>query len=270
MSFVGNALRVQLGVVVRETRVAIGWSQKELGRRAGISQPEISKVERARVPELSFETAGRLLESLGVRASLDLRTPFLADRQRQRDAAHARCVAYVARRLQRLGWLTRTEVEIVSGTARGWIDVLAFRAADGLLLVIEVKTELEDIGLVQRQLAWYERGASQVARIGGWHARDVIAVLVVLASERNVERITFNRDLLAQTFGLRVAPLVGLLKAPAIAVPRLTGPTYARAIALIDPYERSGSWLMRTSLERRPAPPRYVNYADFMARMRAA
>ena len=48
MSMLGRTFRVQIGMFVRDTRQAIGWTQKELGHRAAMSQSEISKVERAR------------------------------------------------------------------------------------------------------------------------------------------------------------------------------------------------------------------------------
>ena len=123
------------------------------------------------------------------------------------------------------------EVEIAGGSARGWIDLLAYRPADGLLLVIEVKTELVDIGLVQRQLAWYERSAWRVARGLGWRPRSAMPLLLVLASERNVEGIGVNRILLADHFAATVREVADLVAGRQLA----TSPR--RGMALIDPYE---------------------------------
>ena len=44
------------------------------------------------------------------------------------------------------------------------MDLLAWHPATGLLLVIEVKTELHDLGANERQLNWYEREAWAAAR----------------------------------------------------------------------------------------------------------
>ena len=78
---------------------------------------------------------------------------------RQRDAVHAPCSGYANRRFRAGGWETGREVEIVHGRSHGWIDLLAFDPRTGLLLIVEIKTRLDDLGLVERQLAWYERSA---------------------------------------------------------------------------------------------------------------
>ena len=46
----------------------------------------------------------------------------------------------------------------------GWIDVLAYHPGTGMLVVIEVKTELHDIGAEQRRFASYERESYAAAR----------------------------------------------------------------------------------------------------------
>ena len=67
------------------------------------------------------------------------------------DPVHARCSAYVDRRLGASGWATAREVEIVHGRTHGWIDLLAFDRRTGMMVVIEIKTRLEDIGALERQ-----------------------------------------------------------------------------------------------------------------------
>lgn len=109
----------------------------------------VSRVERATVSP-SLEVSARLFGALGVEAELVVRVPFLMDRQRQRDPAHARCAAYVQRRLEKATWTVRREVEVVHGRSHGWIDVLAFEQRSGTLLVIEIKTQLDDLGQVER------------------------------------------------------------------------------------------------------------------------
>lgn len=260
MGALGHALRGHVGLTIRETRRAIGWSQVELGRRAAISQSEISKIERAEVDDLSFETAAGLLETLGVGVVLELRRPYLSSGGRQRDAAHARCVAYVARRLRRAGWEVRTEVEVLAGTARGWIDILAFRASDGVLLVIEVKTQIDDIGALQRQVGWYERRAWSAARSVEWRPSAVVTLVVVLATADNAEKLGANRLLLAPEFGLTAAALRQLVDGG-----MAPGRNRRRAIAMIDPYDRSRAWVSRSPVEGRARPARYSNLSDFLS-----
>jgi transcriptional regulator with XRE-family HTH domain len=128
---------VHLGMVVRDIRRTIGWSQRELARRAGVSQSLISAIENGRLLTLTFASAARLLDAMGSRLVIDATRPFLADRERQRDPGHARCVSFLVRHLRRAGWEVRTEVEVGGDRARGWIDVLAFHPILHVLLVLE-------------------------------------------------------------------------------------------------------------------------------------
>jgi transcriptional regulator with XRE-family HTH domain len=262
MSLVARSLRFRIAEVVRETRLALGWSQAELGRRAGVSQSTICRIERGGVERLTFETAARVLDTLGVRVSLDLRAPLIDDRRLQRDAGHARCVAYVARRLERQGWLVSTEVEVFRGRARGWIDLLAYRESDSTMLLVEVKTEVNDMGATLRQFSWYERDAWPTARRIGWHPRRLVGLLLILSSSRNIMRLHDNRDLLHQSFPVPIAQANRLLAGYPGA------PVAGRALALIDPYERSSRWLLRSPLHGRANGARYRDYAELVARIR--
>jgi transcriptional regulator with XRE-family HTH domain len=257
-----KAMLVDVARTVRDVRSALGWSQRELADRAGLAQSTISRIERAALSDLTVATAASILNTLGVRASLSLQTPLIADRARQNDAGHARCVAYVVRRLRRLGWVTLTEVEIVDGRSHGWIDVLAYRESDGRLLVIEVKTELVDVGRAERQLGWYERAAWDVARRHGWRPRQVTGALLVLSTQVSLERIAANREHLRQVFRMAARDL-GAMVAGAGPVDMAD-----RALAGIDPYNRSKGWLLATPLLGRVVQPRYADYAALMARIR--
>lgn len=197
---VARHFRSVIGRAVREGRLAIGWSQKELSRAAGLSTGMVAAVELGSV-NVTVDTSGRLLSMLGLAVELRIDTPF-AD-PRPRDAGHARSVAHVQRRLEAAGWLVQREVEVVHARSHGWIDVLAFQPATGILLVIEVKTEIHDLGRIERTLGWYGREAWPAARRLGWRLRIARPWLLVLATEVNEERIRDNRALLAQSFPSR-------------------------------------------------------------------
>lgn len=200
---------------------------------------------------VTVDTAGRLLSALGLTVNLRVDLPF-AD-PRQRDAGHARCVAYVQRRLERDGWLVQREVEIVHGRSHGWIDLLAFNPHTRTLLVVEVKTELHDVGRIERTVGWYEREAWAAAHRLGWRAAHVRGLLLVLASEASDVVIVANRQALAQSFPTR-----------AMAV--LTAGT--RGLALIDPSSRRRDWLLRSRADGRRSAAPYRDYADFVRRSR--
>jgi hypothetical protein len=153
--------------------------------------------------DLTFDSATRLLEAMGARLTVSVSAPFLADRELQRDPAHARCTACVTARLERDGWLTVTEVEIGGDRSRGWIDVLAYHPGHRLLLVVEIKTEIRDLGAIERTLGWYEREAWLAARRFGWRPNELVGCLLLLATEMNEARIGDNRAAFTAGFPIR-------------------------------------------------------------------
>lgn len=193
-------LRSAVAGAVRDGRTAVGWSQSELSRAAGVSTGMVAKVESG-AANVTVDLAGRLLSALGVTIDLRPSMPFASPRQR--DAVHSQCAAYVQRRLEATGWLVAREVEIVHGRSHGWIDVLAFNPTTPELLVIEVKTEIHDIGRIERTLAWYGRQALIAATKLGWRARSARPWLILLATEENESRLRVNREALAQSFPAR-------------------------------------------------------------------
>jgi transcriptional regulator with XRE-family HTH domain len=256
-----SRLPQDLGHLVHDARLAIGWSQRELGRRSGASQTAISRLERGLRSGLDLEQIQRIATALGGTLRVTFDAPFLADRARQRDRVHARCVAYVASRLRRLGWLVETEVEIDGSRGPGWIDVLAFHAASGTLLVIEIKTEIHDFGQIQRTLAWYERRAWSPARDRGWAVRRTHPALLLMATDSVDARLRDNRDLANQAFPGRASGLLALVNDPPGGLP------VAPSLALIDPLSRRRDWLRPTRLDGRRGRAPHQDYASVVRKM---
>ncbi|HEV8490284.1 MAG TPA: helix-turn-helix domain-containing protein [Candidatus Limnocylindrales bacterium] len=252
--------RLTVAGYVSGLRRTIGWSQAELAQRAGLSQAWVSEIETGKVDGLTFESAALVLEALGARLVIGVDAPFLGDRERQRDTGHVRCVAHVSRRLERAGWAAVREVEVGIERSRGWIDLLAFHGETGVLLVIEIKTEIHDLGAIERSLGWYEREAWAAARRMGWRPRAVIGCLLLLATATNDERVRANRASLQQAFKLRATDLTRLLSVPVVAHPRAE-----RGVAMIDPTSRRKRWLMALAVDGRRSRPAFVDYADFIS-----
>jgi len=250
--------------LVRRGRLAIGWTQARLGGEADVSQSTVSLIEGACMPSLSIETASKVLDALGVRATIVAREPLLLDRQRQRDPAHARCVAHVRARLERAGWVTASEVEIGRGRFRRWIDVLAYHPVERALLVVEVKTLIDDIGEIERALSTYERGAWAAARERGWRPRAMTGCLLALWTAAVDARVVANRSVFEVGF-----PIGARMLARMVADPSEIPPRGARGFALIDPFSRRADWLRRTRLEGRRTTAPYADYADFVRRLPA-
>ena len=133
----------------------VGWSQQELAKRAVVSQATVCRVESGEAASLDMVVVGRLFTALGLRAGIEIDDFRLDDRRRQRDGVHAVVNGSCARRLERQDWLTALEVLIGADVPRGWIDLLAFREADRALLVQETKTDIPDMGALQRSVAFY-------------------------------------------------------------------------------------------------------------------
>jgi transcriptional regulator with XRE-family HTH domain len=261
-SMTPHASILRLGILIGDLRRSIGWSQRELAARAGVSQGLVSAIENGRLPTITFATATRLLEAMGARLILDVAAPFLGDRQLQRDPAHVRCVTFVARRLGKAGWQVATEVEIGGDRSRGWIDILAFHPITHVQLVIEIKTEIRDLGAIERSLGWYERESWAAARRRGWRPSQCLGALMVLTTTANDERFRQNRDALAFGFPTRARELSELVSTGVAS----GGP--GRAVAMIDPGSLRADWLRRSRLDGRRSPAPYDDYADFMRRRR--
>jgi len=246
-----------IAIAVRDLRRAIGWTQADLASRAGVSQSLVSAVERRRLGELSFGTASRLLEAMGARLTVGVNRPFIAERGRQRDAAHARCSASVARRLVAAGWSIASEVEVGGDRSRGWIDLLAYHRS-GIVLVIEIKTEIHDLGALERTLGWYEREAWAAARRQGWRPRIVVGGVILLATDVNDAVLRENAATFRLGFPVRFRELGAV-----VSEGRLE--RRGRFVAMVDPESRRAAWIRPTALDGRSGPAPYRDYASYLA-----
>jgi hypothetical protein len=98
---------------------------------------------------------------------------------------------------------------------RGTIDILAWHAATGTLLVIELKTELVDvqelIGMIDRK----RRLAAQIALDRGWRARTVATWVVISQDRTNRRRVSAHRTVLRAAFPQDGHRVRAWLRAPA-------------------------------------------------------
>lgn len=246
---------------VKEARILVGWTQRGLASRARVTQSTVCRVESGAAASLDMLVVGRLLTALGLRSGLEIDDFRLADRRRQRDGVHALVNGSCARRLERQGWLTALEVLIGGDVPRGWIDLLAFRQADRALVVQETKTDLPDMGGLQRSVAFYERSALSAARGLGWDARTVVVLVVLLDSEAMGRRLADNREIVSRAFPAPARQTADWLADPACPAPR------GWTIGTCDPASRAATWLRPTTLGSRRSAPAYRDYADAASKL---
>jgi transcriptional regulator with XRE-family HTH domain len=250
----------RLGASVRAVRTTLGLSQRAFGERIGRSQAYVSLMERGMIRALSIVEADLICRHLGATLVLGVEAPVLIGRPRQRDAAHARCVAYVARRLRADGWLVQREVQIGSPSRPGWIDIVAFHPISMVLLIIEVKTELTDFGGLERQLGWYVREAPRAAAQFGWRAKARQGCVLMLSTAAGDDRIRENALGIRQVFPRRWRDLMQVAHGQAVA-------GWGWGIAMIDPRSRVRDWCRPTVLDGRRRPAPYQHVADFLRRV---
>jgi len=245
--------------ICRSARLQLHVTQADLAATVGVSRTHISAIETGRAnPTLGV--VARISEALDLGLAFVSRPPVVIG-PRQRDFVHARCSAYIERRLRTLGFEVLREVEIVHGRSHGWIDLLAFDRSTGTLIVIEVKTGLDDIGGAERQLGWYERAARGMAAARGWQPRRVRTWLLVLASVEVDAAIRANRDVLDVAFPVRA----GVMRLELAG----EGPaTAGRGLGLIDPSRRRHDWLLPSRIDGRRWEAPYRGYSDAAARWR--
>lgn len=248
-------LRVSLASACLDTRVRLDLTQQQLADRAGVSRGYIAKVERGQAnPSLDFVES--LADALGLELDFLARPPVFMKDRRQRDVVHAHCSGYADRRFVAIAWLTAREIEVRHGRSHGWIDLLAFDPGSGTLLVIEIKTRLDDLGAIERQLGWYERSAWKAARELGWQPRRVATWLLLLSSDEVERAIRTNKIAIGSSFPRRAPEMLADLVAPE----QMAAGT--RGLALVDPRSRRRDWLIRPQVDGRRSPAAYRDYAD--------
>jgi transcriptional regulator with XRE-family HTH domain len=197
---------IRLGLGIRALRRRRGWTQAELGRRAGASQSAVSRAERDPM-SLTLATLRGIGEALGARISLRLYWQG-EDLDRLLDAAHAGLVDEVVRILMAAGWDVIPEATFNHFGERGSIDVLAFHPKYGALLIVEVKSVVPDMQAMLAGLDRKVRVAPDLARDHGWTVRTV-SRLLVLPDDRTARRrlgqhaATVDRVLSARTRAIR-------------------------------------------------------------------
>jgi transcriptional regulator with XRE-family HTH domain len=242
----------RVGVVFRAVRMRRRLRQADVAMIAGVAHSTISRIEHGHLDTLSLRALRAVARVLEIRLEL---APWSrrGDLIRFATADHAQLVESVIAELRRLGWDARAEVSFNNFGERGFIDVLAWHGSTRTLLVIEVKTELVDVGEVVGILDRKVRVAAAVAPGMGWVPSSTSSALIVQDGRTNRRRIAAHAATFRSSFPADGRTFRSHLRRPVGSV---------AAVAFWPIAHRgdvrqagSGNRRVRMSLEcRRPAP----------------
>ncbi len=210
-------------------------TQAALSLQAGVSRRAVAMLERGGAGRLRVETMEAILTRLGGR--LDLRVFWNGpELDRLLDAAHAALGALIKRRLEWWGWIVRVEVSYSRYGERGRIDLLAWHPATGVLLVVELKTDLVDVQALLGTLDAKARLGRHVAEQFGWEVRAVVPAIVFTDDRTTRDRLQ-RLTALFDRYSLRGRSAISWLRHPDGApsgllwLAAINGPTPSRSSA---------------------------------------
>lgn len=173
-------LAKRLGTALRDGRLAVGLLQREVGTRAGVSQPEIAKLEGGHGSDTGIDTWGACAAAVGLHLAAFLEQAPGADLPR--DIEHLRRQNLVIATAAPGGWDAEPESALPGdGPRPRSIDVLLTRPVRLEAAVVEVWDLLLDGGHAMRSLE--AKVLATRDRLGpGWR---VEGLLVVRGTQRN-------------------------------------------------------------------------------------
>lgn len=202
----------RLGRALRDSRRAAGWTQAQVADRVGVSQPQISHLERGRGATSTLETWACVGAVVGLRLAAFFEAAPGASLPR--DHEHLRRQELVIGLAVRGGWSALPEAPIDPAAPRSRsIDVLLRR--DEELLVVEVWDLLDDVGAAVRGLG------DKVAAVRRAHPGAVVAgVFVLRRTRRNRQLVGSFGGLFRSRFAGSGSRVIGSLMRPDRPLPR--------------------------------------------------
>lgn len=178
----------RFGRSVRALRQRLGWRQEDLALRCRVSQTAVSRVERGVLAGVSVGAIERLVVALG--GDLDVRVRWRGEElDRLLDATHAAIGETLIRILTDLGWECAAEVTFAVRGEHGTVDVLAWHAPSGRLLIIESKSVVPDLQQMLGSLDRKVRLAREIGAQRGWRATGVAKAIVLAGTMANRARV---------------------------------------------------------------------------------
>lgn len=237
---------VRIGSVVRAVRIRRRWRQSDLAARTDTSRAAISRIEHGQAGSLPLDTLRRVCGALEMRLDVIPRWRG-GDLDRLLNARHAAMAETMAASFARLpDWVLRPEISFSIYGERGVIDFAAWHPTSRSLLLIELKTELVDIGDLMSTTDRRRRLAGRIVSELGWHPARVGVWVAIEETATNARRIRRYSNVLRAAFPDGGRALAGWLRRPGSPI---------AALSLVSP--RAGCLSDARSLSiRRVAAPR--------------
>lgn len=181
---------VRFGNTVRSVRIRRGLRQDDLSALTRVPRGKIAAIEHGHLDSVQLGSLRRVCGELEIRVDLVPRWRG-GDLDRMLSGRHAQLAESVVQALRRDSpdWHVIPEVSFSKWGERGVIDLLAWHPGRRALLVIELKTELVDVGEMlgtmnrKRRLAW------SIAADRGWDVAAVSGWIILAAGRTNERRV---------------------------------------------------------------------------------
>ena len=187
-----KVIALRTGVALRDARRSLGLNQAEVGRRSGISQVHVSRLEHGAGDRASLETWSRVAAAVGEQLAAFLERAPGADQPR--DLEHLRRQSALVKIAANGGWQAMPEFAIDQGSPRSRsIDVALIRPSTREAVVAEIWDWFDDVGAGLRGLDGKVAGlSSRLAQpsTSGGVAWTVRALYVVRDTRRNRRLVT--------------------------------------------------------------------------------
>lgn len=204
---------IELGRALRAIRQRRGWTQAEVGARAGVDQAVVSRLERGFIEASAVRTLRAVCAVLEVRLFF---TPSWRGGEFDRllDEGHAAVTAANVRYLRAAGWQPHVEVTFSHYGERGSIDVLGVKPAERAAVINECKTELTSTEQLNRGVDRKTRLAPELIRERfGWRPATV-GRLVVFADTSTNRRQVAAQPVLDAAYPVRGRAVTRWLREP--------------------------------------------------------
>ena len=208
-------MKLRLETTFKALRRRKGWSQARLGHSLGTSQQRVSRLEA----DIRRAPIG-LLEAWATELNAYLAVELRVSGERPlSDANHAALQNRLADLLRGAGWLVATETSFNHYGDRGRIDLLAFHPGLRILLVVEIKTRIQDVQDMLGRLDVKRRIAPMLARDRGWDVAAIVPAFVV-REDRTARRRVAEHAALFTNFSLRARAARAWLRRPWMPAPQ--------------------------------------------------